>query len=85
MSQEPDIFKARLAEYVQQIRAFPADTDWRTILHYTIRFCEQHDLHEVFVACKFNPAAMFAFARYKSEDRPLSDLAKCIEVIYDPA
>lgn len=51
------------------------------IMNYTIQFCIKHDLYDVFVACKLNPQALYAFARYKTENLPLKALKQCVDII----
>lgn len=51
------------------------------INRHAIEFCEENDLHFIFVACKLNPTAFYAFAKYKVEGKSTEWLEKCIDII----
>ena len=46
---------------------------------YTIEYCDKNDLHSLFLDCKMNPVAFYAFAKYKTEDKSIEWLEKAFE------
>ena len=48
---------------------------------YTVKFCEENDYHGLFVTCKLNPLAFYAFAKYRVEDKNIKWLLKAINKI----
>ncbi len=48
---------------------------------FTIKFCEQHYLHSLFLDCKLNPLAFYAFAKYRALNLTNKWLLKAINQI----
>ena len=48
---------------------------------YTIKFCEENNYHGLFVGCKLNPVAFYAFAKYRVENRTTEWLSRAIKKI----
>lgn len=81
-----DIKQEVWLEYIDMIKNFTSDS-WlkynhsfklfHDVMDTTIIFCEDNNLIVEFIACKFNPVAFYAYARYKVGLMPLEELEYC--------